>query len=201
MPLPLAWLLRIEDTPQHRKWLRTITEDLLKNFDGCGAIYEELGILRNGRYAPPKSNEEYGTNEAPLIQENGDPLADLLYTMNFAFIGLHEAAKATNDIFYSKAEDKMAEFLCRIQIRSEAHPELDGAWFRAFDFKRWEYWASGADSGWGAWSIESGWTQTWIMSVLGFRRMNTSLWELTESSTIGRHSNKLITDMFNQDFF
>ena len=31
--------------------------------------------------------------------------------------------------------------------RSEAHPELDGAWFRAFDFKRWEYFGSNADAG------------------------------------------------------
>jgi hypothetical protein len=29
-----------------------------------------------------------------------------------------------------------------VQVRSEGRPELDGAWFRAFDFKRWEYWAS-----------------------------------------------------------
>ena len=25
---------------------------------------------------------------------------------------------------------------------SEAHPELAGAWFRAFDYERWENWAS-----------------------------------------------------------
>ena len=61
----------------------------------------------------------------------------------------------------------LAEFLCRIQIRSEKHPELDGGWFRAFDFKRWEYWASNGDAGWGAWSIETGWTQSWITAVLG----------------------------------
>ena len=60
-------------------------------------------------FAPPKSNEAYGKDEAPLIQQNGDPLADLLYTTNFAFLGLHEAAAATGDAFYADAEDKLGE--------------------------------------------------------------------------------------------
>ncbi|MCX6873609.1 MAG: hypothetical protein NTW21_07350 [Verrucomicrobia bacterium] len=85
----------------------------------------------------------------------------------------------------------MAAYLCRIQIRSESHPELDGGWFRAFDFKRWEYWASSTDAGWGAWSIESGWTQSWITSVLALRQMKTSLWDLTNRSKIKSHFDKL----------
>ena len=71
------------------------------------------------------------------------------------------------------------DFLVRIQVKSTAHPELDGAWFRAFDYGRWDFWASNADAGWGAWSIESGWTQGWIVSTLAMRRMNTGLWEVT----------------------
>jgi len=104
--------------------------------------------------------------------------------VNFAFLGLHEAAAATGDKFYSDAEDKLAEFLCRIQIRSETHPELDGGWFRAFDFKRWEYWASNGDAGWGAWSVESGWSQSWITAVLALRQMDISLWEFTKNIRI-----------------
>ena len=38
-----------------------------------------------------------GTFEAPLNQENSDPVSDLLYTTNFAFLGLHEAAAATGN--------------------------------------------------------------------------------------------------------
>jgi hypothetical protein len=63
---------------------------------------------------------------------------------------------------------------------------LDGGWFRAFEFKRWEYWASNADLGWGAWSIETGWTQAWITSVLAMRCMKTSLWDVTARSRAGR---------------
>jgi hypothetical protein len=195
MLLPLAWLTRIEDTPEHRQWLKHIAKDLLALQDESGAIREQLGSGTLGMFGPPKSNDAYGTSEAPVIQENGDSACDLLYTSNFAFLGLHEAAAATGDAFYLQAEDKLAEFLCRIQVRSSAHPELDGAWFRAFDFKRWDYWASNSDWGWGPWSIETGWTQAWITSVLAMRRLKTSLWGLTANSQIARHMDKLLPAM------
>ena len=195
MLLPLAWLVRVEDTPEHRAWLRKMAEDLLAAQDPCGTIREEIGLAGQGGCPPPASNEAYGTAETPLIQTNGDAACDLLYTTNFAFVGLHEAAAATDDAFYRNAEEKLAKFLCRIQIRSKTHPELDGGWFRAFDFKRWEYWASNADAGWGAWSIESGWTQSWITSVLALRQMNTSLWDITKDSKIKSHFKTLRSEM------
>jgi len=96
--------------------------------------------------------------------------------VNFAFVGLHEAAMVTGDSYYKDAENKLAGFLFRTQIRSETHAELDGGWFRAFDLKRWEYWASNTDMGWGAWCIESGWSQSWISTtVLALRQLNTSI--------------------------
>ena len=49
---------------------------------------------------------------------------------------------------------------------------------RAFDYNKWEVWASDADIGWGAWSVESGWTQSWVTITLGMRQLNTSLWDL-----------------------
>jgi hypothetical protein len=78
----------------------------------------------------------------------------------------------------------LSEFLVRIQVRSEAHPELDGGWFRAFDFRRWEYWGSNADMDWGAWCIEVGWTQAWITTVLALRELKTSLWDLSRQSRV-----------------
>lgn len=194
--LPLAWLVRVEDTPEHRAMLRKAVDGLLGIQDQCGAIREELGLPGRGDYPPPQSNEAYGTNEASLIARNGDPVSDLLYTTNFALLGLHEAAAATGDPDIIKAENKLAEFLCRIQVRSESLPMVDGGWFRAFDFKRWEHWGSNADHGWGAWSIESGWTQGWITSVLAMRQMKTSLWDLTKDSKIERHHKKLKSQMF-----
>lgn len=41
----------------------------------------------------------------------------MLYTTNFAFVGLCEAAKATNDSTYVKAVNQMRDFLIRIQVK------------------------------------------------------------------------------------
>ena len=178
MLLPLSWLLRVDNTPLHRKWLSDTVNKVLSIQDSCGAIREEIGDLSHGIAGPPRSNEAFGTAEAPLIQDNGDPLADMLYTTNFAFLGLHEAASVTQDPAWIKAENKLAEFLCRIQIKSEKHPELDGAWFRAFDYGDWDYWASNSDLGWGAWSIESGWSVSWIATILALRHHHVSFWDV-----------------------
>ena len=96
MLLPLAWLLRVEDTPEHRAWLRKMAEDLLAAQGACGPFARRSAWRERGGGPPPASNESYGTAEAPLIQTNGDAACDLLYTSNFAFVGLHEAATATS---------------------------------------------------------------------------------------------------------
>jgi hypothetical protein len=185
MLLCLSWLVRLEDTEEHRTWLKTVAYDLLKIQQPCGALEERVNEEGGaGHYFAPRSNEAYGTGETPLIQENGDPASDQLYTTGFALLGLHEASAATGDPVIKKAEDKLAEFLCRIQVHSDHYPNFDGAWFRAFDYGRWEYWASSGDAGWGAWSIESGWGMAWIAAVMGFRQMNTTLWDLTSNSRI-----------------
>ncbi len=80
--------------------------------------------------------------------------------------------------------------MCRIQIRSKSIPYLDGWWFRAFDDRRWEFWASSADIGWGAWSLEAGWGPAWTAAVLGLREKKTTLWEITENSRVSEHFEK-----------
>ena len=184
MLLPLAWLIRVDDRPEYRGWLKQIANDIEKCQDSSGAISEELGALDHGDMAPVTSNKNYGTGEAPLIQQNGDAVSDMLYTCNFTSLGLHEAYGATGDQQYKRMADKLSEFLIRIQVKSEKHPEVDGGWFRAFDYHQWEYWGSNADSGWGAWSIEVGWTQAWIPSVLAMRELKINLWNLTRNSKI-----------------
>ncbi|MEN6353214.1 MAG: hypothetical protein ABFD02_07150 [Bacteroidales bacterium] len=187
MLLPLAWLIRVDDRPEYRAWLKLIADDIEKCQDESGAIREELGSLDHGDYVPPKSNAAYGTNEAPLIQENGDCVSDLLYTSNFAFLGLHEAYASTGDEQFKRMSDKLADFLIRIQVRSKKHSELDGGWFRAFDYRQWEYFGSNADSGWGAWSIETGWTQAWLPTVLAMRELNNNLWDISKNSKVSTH--------------
>jgi hypothetical protein len=176
--LPLAWLVRVKDTPESRSWLRKIAQELLSHQHESGAIAEWTGPPATGIQVPPTSNEKYGAGEGTLIQQNGDPATDLLYTMNFAFIGLHEAHAATGEALYKEAADRIAAFLVRTQVHSDVHPQFNGAWYRAFDFKIWDYWASNSDAGWGAWCTESGWSQSWITTVLSLRIRNQSLWEV-----------------------
>lgn len=193
--LPLAWLVRVEDTPEHRQWLRTVGGDLAAVQDASGAIRETLGAGGHG----VRSNAAYGTSETSLIQTDGDPISDQLYSCNFALIGLHEAAAATGEPLYGQMEDKLAGFLCRIQIRSERHPELDGAWYRAFDFRRWEFWASNADWEWGPLCTETGWAQPWIAGTLALRQRNTSLWDLVQKVDLALHFERLRPAMLPDD--
>ncbi len=194
MILVLAWLIRVDDTAQHRDWLKRVATDLLAHQAQCGGIQEEVG-QSGGQYGPTPSNRAYGTNEAPLIQKNGDPSADMLYTTNFAFFGLQEAAMATGDPLYQNAVSNMADFLIRIQCQSKTHADLDGAWFRGFDMDRWEYWGSNADHGWGVWGTLTGWTQSWIVSTLALHQQKTSLWTLTKDSKIAEHFDECLEQM------
>ena len=182
MLLALAWLVRLDDTPEHREWLRRVATDLTGDLDPCGAI---LTKIKHG----PASNDAYGTGETTLVQANGDPNTDLLYTVNFALLGLHEAAAATGEALYRDAADKIVRFLCRVQVKSEDQPQLDGGWFRGFDYRRWEYWGSDADIGWSLYSMETGWISGEVLSVLALRQMKTSLWDVTATSTIPHHLN------------
>ncbi len=194
MLLCLSWLIRAEDTEEHRKWLYIIFNDLIKYQEECGAIREKLA-LGDDVYKPPKSNAEYGTAETPLIQSDEDRASDQLYTTGFALLGLHEAASAVKDMNIKKSEDKLAEYLCRIQISSDKYPYLNGAWYRSFDFAKWDYWASSGDVGWGAWCIESGCGQAWTAAVLGLRQKNVSLWEFISKVNLSENFNKILNDL------
>ena len=195
MLLPLAFIVRAKEKPEHREWLEKIAKDLLAQQQSCGAIAEMVGGPNNTHYPPPSSNESYGITEAPVIQQNGDPASDLLYTQNFALLGLHEAAAATGDTKIIEAEDRLANFLCRTQLRSQRHPYLDGCWMRSFDFERWEYWGSSADLGWGAWCVESGWMNTWISSVFAMRVLDRTLFSLSRTDELRRQLDRILPEM------
>ena len=200
MLLCLAWLVRVDDTPEHRAWLTKVATDLLAAQDPkTGAIADRLAHAGGGHYHIPDSNDAYGTSETPLIQTNGDPVSDQLYSTGFALLGLHEAVGATGDKKLRAAEDKLAAYLCRIQIRSEKLPYLDGGWFRAFDFGRWDFYASSADLGWGAWCIEAGWGPSWTAATLALRDRKTTMWEMTASSRIGDRLDPVRAEMAQND--
>jgi hypothetical protein len=152
--LPLAFLVRANDTALHRQWLTTAIDGLMSRYhcegDWC-AIKEELTnpAWPAAHSSAPQSNDAYGSGEAPLNQNNDDPVSDFLYTTNFALLGLHEAAAVLQNRTVQDAADKLASFVVRSQARSTEQPALDGAWMRAFDNKKWEAWSSDGDVGWG----------------------------------------------------
>ena len=78
----------------------------------------------------------------------------------------------------------MADFFIRTQTQSQKHSELDGTWYRGFDFNKWDYWGSDGDAGWGVWSNEIGWTHSWITATLAMHEMKTNFWELSSGSKI-----------------
>lgn len=149
MLLPLALLVQMAPTPEHRRWLDTVVSYLEEKQASCGALAEWDGNN-------PASNAAFGTTENSIFQENGDPISDQLYNTGFAALHLRLAYEATGDDRVRRIFERLADYLTRIQLRD---PNLlyDGAWLRAFDYGRWEYFGSSADIGWGPYCCETGW--------------------------------------------
>jgi hypothetical protein len=197
MILPLAWLVRIENTEQHRQWLDKMVNEIIKYQDESGAIREEIGKGK-GMFKELKSNSDYGTDEGSLIYKNGEKAACMIYTCNFALFSLHEAAMATGNKKYWQAVNKLADFLTRIQVQSARHKDIDGAWFRGFDFGRWDYWASNSDAGWGVWCTETGWIQAWIVATQVQMLQKESFWDITKKSKIAIPAKSVIKGMMEE---
>ncbi len=200
MLLPLSFLMRVNPTDKHRRWLNRAVDALLEYQVPCGAIRDAFGELSLGNYPPPQSNESYGTKEASLIQENGDPATDMLYTTNWAFLGLWEASQVLKNSRVKAAYEKLRDFLLRIQVRSEKYPNLDGAWMRSFDYEKWEYWGSAADIGWSAWSIETGWVNAWIAAVLMLEERGESLMQTSSKESFRAIAEEIYRDMMTPRF-
>ncbi|MCK5811683.1 MAG: hypothetical protein KAG94_02180 [Clostridiales bacterium] len=183
MVLPLSLLYKFDKDIRIKKHLDTLFNVIIEQTNESGCMIEKMILLENGKYLPPKCNNDYGRYEAPIIHDNGDQACDLLYSQNFAYLGLHEAYYSTNDIKYKHLADKMTEFLVKIQTKSDVHKELDGVWMRSFDPTMWEYYGSGADTGWAALCVESGWTNSWINIVMSLREQNKSLLDFTDNKS------------------
>ena len=140
--LVLAWLVRTNRTATTLHWLDLVASDLIVHQRSCGAIQEWVNSTCESGF--PGSNAAYGSGEGGLMQENGDPSADLLYAQNFALMSLHEAVHAvgpatTTGQRYKRAVDRLAQFFVRVQVQSSAQKNIDGAWLRALDVDKWEY--------------------------------------------------------------
>lgn len=208
MILPLAWLLRISPTDTHARWLDRMVTDLMKHRDpATGALADAFGDPDegNGLYGPFTENAQYGRHESPVIQENGDPCSDSLYTASFAMVTLIEAAaameaagRADDALRYRGFARSLADYHVRIQQVSR-DPIYDGVWFRGFDFRKWETYGSDGDAGWGVFCIETGWSQAWISAALSLAEMGTNVWDYTRNTRMGRHGGTVIAAMLGKE--
>ena len=161
--LPLAVLYQVTGKEEHKAWLYRVTEELQK-------VRHESGTYRewDTGYQANCSRRENG--ECALLAENGDPVSDLLYSVNWLPLGFAYAYLATGDALFWKLWLDIAGFMVSCQIRSE-DPTLDGAWARAFDLKRWEINGVPHDIGWAPCCVESGWTVGEILMGMQFMKI------------------------------
>lgn len=153
--LPLAILYDVTREASHRDMLYRVVGDLVTHKHPSGGYYEwDTG------YKASCSRES--TGECSLLTENGDPVADLLYSTNWLPIGFAYAYYATGDDWFKSLWRDVVAFCIRSQVISE-DPLLDGSWCRAFDMDMWEAYACPHDVGWAACCSESGWTDAEIL--------------------------------------
>lgn len=108
--------------------------------------------------------------EAP----SGKNLADIIYTQNWATLGLQHAAQCFPEkIEYQNSFVKSLEFLMNIQDKSN-DPVFRGCWRGMYDCDTKD-WGGGDSHEGGAGSIYSGWTNAPISLSILFELMNKSL--------------------------
>ena len=142
-----------------------VANDLQKFRHKCGGYCEwDTGCKAT------RSRES--TTGCSLLTENGDPVADMLYSFNRLPLGFALAFRATGDVFFKKLWQDSVTFCINTQIVSD-DKRIDGSRCRAFDMDRWEAYACPHDVGWAACAGESGWTDAEILMGM----MLPSLWE------------------------
>jgi len=94
-----------------------------------------------------------------------------------------------------KREDRAKEMLEMLK-----NPGMDGAWMRSFDYEKWEYWGSAADIGWSAWSVETGWVNAWIATVLMLEERGESLMQTAPKENFRAIAEEIYREMMTPVF-
>lgn len=154
----------------------SIRKGLYEVIEYLSAQQHDLGGIEESDNPDP---ERYGTEDTGVFRMNEEGIADQLYTNNFLVMNAWEAWKATRDSAIHDFHERLVDFISTIQI-SSPRKEFDGGWMRSFHLERGEYFGNNGDTGWGAYVIESGWTNAVILSGLLLKEMNQSLLDLKE---------------------
>jgi len=150
--LPISMLYYYTQDEKYKRALFEVANNFLLNHQvACGAIQEwdnsQKEVARSG--------------DVGVFHENGEPISDQLYCTSFASMNLWIAYKATGEKIFLDKFFKLTDYLVRIQIQSD-YKVINGGWMRAFDFENWEYYGSNADTAWGPYCMETGWTNSII---------------------------------------
>ena len=138
--------------------LHRVTDDLVKHRHPSGGYCEwDTGY----KAACARGSE----GECSLLAENGDPVADLLYSVNWLPVGFAYAYRVTRERRYYDLWRDIAAFFIRTQATSD-DPAADGLWHRAFDMELGEVYGCPNDVGWAAKCSETGWTEAEILMGL-----------------------------------
>lgn len=156
--LPLAVLYDVTREEKHKDMLYRVTEDLIRHRHPSGGYCEwDTG------YKAKFSRESSG--ECSLLTNNGDPVADLLYSTNWLPVAFAVAHYVTKDRFFYDLWRDVAAFCLKTQVLSD-DIKTHGSWCRAFDMELGEVYACPHDVGWAAKCSESGWTNAEILMGL-----------------------------------
>ena len=146
-----------------------------------GEFYWTMGELKKHQHpmgaieeADNPDPDRFGKEDTGVFIENGEGIADQLYTNNFLLLNLWEGWKSTGDPEVLQFYNELRAFFCKSQIQSKLRTH-NGAWMRAFDLNSQEYYGNLGDTGWGPYCIESGWTQAIILVGLLMAELDFSL--------------------------
>ena len=157
---PLACLYQATGDEEHKKWLYDVAEKLELYKHTSGAYIE-----MDPGYTAYRSRTA-GT-ESSMLADNGNEIAELLYSLNWLPLGFSYAYYVTRDQMFLEKWEGIVAFFSSSQIVSE-NKKIDGAWARSLDLKRMEIYGMPHDVGWGPCCIESGWTVGEILMGIGF---------------------------------
>ena len=156
--LPMALLCWVSEDEEEKSWLYRITEDLTRLRHECGGYREwDTGYIA--------TCAGVAGGESSVLAANGDPVADMLYSLNWLPMGFAAAYLATKDEYFRALWQGIADFFTKSQIISD-NKRIDGIWPRSMDMDRFEVYGVPNDVGWAPWSVESGWTISEIAAGL-----------------------------------
>lgn len=157
---PLAVLYDVTREEKHKEMLYRVVSDLEKFKHPFGGYYE-WDTEYKAKYS------RISPTECSLLTENGDPVADLLYSMNWLPIGFAYAYYATGDIWFKDLWENIVRFCINTQLHS-SNTKINGSWCRGFDMNLKEVYGCPHDETWGPYASETGWTVAEILMGMMF---------------------------------